>query len=176
MICFKARLAAVSLSTPYFALAFGLLSPILRRLELVVLNLVINARDAMRDCGSVTIETANAKVGPPDQPEEPPAGDYVMIAVKRHRFGNDKRSAGKSLRAVFHDQGNRQGLRLGIEPGARLREAIKRRNADRYPRRRGHVNKGLFAAGIARFGVGGAGRNDRLRFRQAKKRDNFVGR
>ncbi|HSQ19760.1 MAG TPA: histidine kinase dimerization/phospho-acceptor domain-containing protein, partial [Blastocatellia bacterium] len=51
------------------------------QIELVVLNLVINARDAMHDRGIVTIETANARIGPPEKPEEPAAGEYVMIAV-----------------------------------------------------------------------------------------------
>src|SRR5262249_24448953 len=49
--------------------------------ELVVLNLVINARDAMQADGRITIETANARLGPPEKPEEPAAGEYVMIAV-----------------------------------------------------------------------------------------------
>jgi signal transduction histidine kinase len=51
------------------------------QIELVVLNLVINARDATANEGTVTIETSNVRVGPPERPEGPVAGEYVMIGV-----------------------------------------------------------------------------------------------
>jgi len=51
------------------------------QLELVVLNLAINARDAMKRGGAITIETANTTLGAPLHAEEPVAGDYVVVAV-----------------------------------------------------------------------------------------------
>ncbi len=51
------------------------------QIELVLLNLAINARDAMPGGGAITIETANVALGRPERPEEPPPGDYAMVAV-----------------------------------------------------------------------------------------------
>lgn len=52
------------------------------QIELIILNLAINARDAMAVGGCLTIETANVRLGgAPTRPEEPPPGEYAMVAV-----------------------------------------------------------------------------------------------
>jgi signal transduction histidine kinase/CheY-like chemotaxis protein len=84
------------------------------QIELVVLNLVINARDAMEDRGNVTIETANVKVGPPEKPEEPPAGDYVMIAVTDTGSGMTKEVLAKAFEPFFTTKEIGKGSGLGL--------------------------------------------------------------
>ena len=84
------------------------------QIELVVLNLVINARDAMQNGGSITIATANAKVGSPEKPEEPPAGDYVMIAVSDAGTGMAKEVLAKALEPFFTTKEIGKGSGLGL--------------------------------------------------------------
>ena len=84
------------------------------QIELVVLNLVINARDAMGDRGTVTIETANAKVGPPERLEEPPAGEYVMIAVTDTGSGMTKEVLAKAFEPFFTTKEIDKGSGLGL--------------------------------------------------------------
>ena len=84
------------------------------QIELVVLNLVINARDAMDDRGNVTIETANAKVGPPEKPEEPSAGDYVMISVTDTGSGMTKEVLTKAFEPFFTTKEIGKGSGLGL--------------------------------------------------------------
>ena len=84
------------------------------QIELVVLNLVINARDAMENRGTVTIETANAKVGPPEKLEEPPSGDYVMIAVTDTGSGMTKEVLAKAFEPFFTTKEIGKGSGLGL--------------------------------------------------------------
>jgi PAS domain S-box-containing protein len=51
------------------------------QIELVLLNLAINARDAMAGGGTIQIATGNATLGAPERPEEPPPGEYAMVCV-----------------------------------------------------------------------------------------------
>ncbi len=67
-----------------FQLADGLWPAMVDRsqLELVILNLTINARDAMPGGGFITIATMNCRRTVPARPDEPPPGDYVSISVE----------------------------------------------------------------------------------------------
>lgn len=52
------------------------------QIEMIVLNLAINARDAMDVGGRLTVQTGNVTIrGARTRPEEPEPGDYVMVAV-----------------------------------------------------------------------------------------------
>ena len=51
------------------------------QLELAVLDLSIDARDAMEMGGTLSGGTANVQLGPPVDPEEPPSGGSVAVEV-----------------------------------------------------------------------------------------------
>jgi len=84
------------------------------QIELVVLNLAINARDAMANEGTITIETSNVKVGSPERPEEPAAGDYVVIGVSDTGSGMTKEVLAKAFEPFFTTKEIGKGSGLGL--------------------------------------------------------------
>ena len=84
------------------------------QIELVILNLAINARDAMPNGGIVAIETGNCHRDTPAPPEEPAAGDYVVIKVIDVGTGMTPEVQAKAFEPFFTTKGPGAGSGLGL--------------------------------------------------------------
>ena len=86
------------------------------QLENALLNLVINARDAMPDGGELRIETANAYLDGSEITTLEPvnAGDYVMIAVSDNGTGMTPSVLAKAFDPFFTTKPIGQGTGLGL--------------------------------------------------------------
>ena len=84
------------------------------QLELAVLNLAINARDAMQVGGSLTVGTENVMLGPPLCPEEPPAGEYVCVGVSDTGTGMSEDVRAKVFEPFFTTKEIGKGSGLGL--------------------------------------------------------------
>jgi signal transduction histidine kinase len=84
------------------------------QIELVILNLAINARDAMEVGGTLSVETANVTLDPPARPEEPGAGDYVMVAVTDTGSGMSQEVLDKVFEPFFTTKEVGKGSGLGL--------------------------------------------------------------
>jgi hypothetical protein len=88
-----------------------------------LLNLAVNARDAMSDGGRIVIAAREEHVGPGEGLRP---GGYVCLSVIDTGARHGSRDAGTRHRAVLHHQGRRQGHRSGPVDGPWLCRAMRR--------------------------------------------------
>ena len=88
------------------------------QMEQVLINLALNARDALTTGGSVTVRTSNVNVGPgesdPDGGERPPPGNYVVLAVTDTGHGMDAATRARVFEPFFTTKPVGQGTGLGL--------------------------------------------------------------
>jgi len=86
------------------------------QIEQVLMNLVVNARDAMLYGGKLTIETAVAHIDPnsAQQLGAPGPGEYVLITVRDTGHGMDRQTQASIFEPFFTTKGTGEGTGLGL--------------------------------------------------------------
>jgi PAS domain S-box-containing protein len=82
-------------------------------LELALVNLAVNARDAMPNGGRITISAANVHLGPGDLPEEI-SGDLVALCVADTGAGIPPDLVSRVVEPFFTTKGPDKGTGLGL--------------------------------------------------------------
>jgi PAS domain S-box-containing protein len=85
------------------------------QLEMIILNLAINGRDAMPSGGSVTIETFNTAIGDqPVRPEDPESGEYVGLGIRDTGEGIPEHVLARVFEPFFTTKRRGEGSGLGL--------------------------------------------------------------
>jgi signal transduction histidine kinase len=91
------------------------------QLDRVLVNLVINAREAMPEGGTLSIETSNVEL---EEGGEVPAGSYVMLAVTDTGTGMSAETRARVFEPFFTTKGSGKDTGLGLSTSHRIIKQI----------------------------------------------------
>ena len=83
------------------------------QLEMALLNLSVNARDAMPDGGTLRITVSCETLGPL-HPARLPPGDYIRLSVADTGMGMDQATMARAVEPFFSTKGIGKGTGLGL--------------------------------------------------------------
>lgn len=83
------------------------------QVEMALLNLAVNSRDAMPDGGTLTIAATQEEVGPGHRSKLPP-GSFVRLSVSDTGTGMDEATLARAIEPFFSTKGVGQGTGLGL--------------------------------------------------------------
>ena len=88
----------------------------MNQIEQIIMNLIVNARDAMPDGGSIAIKTKRREIlkGMPDVPPYVPPGDYVLFSISDTGSGIPKEIKDKIFEPFFTTKERGKGTGLGL--------------------------------------------------------------
>ncbi len=94
----------------------GLISADPGQIQQILMNLSVNARDAMLEGGKLSIETANAYLDEEYVQDHPAiqAGPYIMLAISDNGIGMDETTKSHLFEPFFTTKGQGKGTGLGL--------------------------------------------------------------
>ncbi|MBB3342370.1 PAS domain-containing protein [Luteimonas sp. RC10] len=84
------------------------------QLEMALLNLSVNACDAMPDGGVLTLGARNARMDADTHADGLPPGDYVVVSVADTGHGMDEATRARAVEPFFSTKGIGRGTGLGL--------------------------------------------------------------